>query len=158
MTQQIVMSVKRADLFNCVPINLLVFHINFKKNLFGDYGLNGVSPYGSEQEKRPKSAFEDSTNVSKFGKGTTEYYSLPISDIKNECRATVKLLSTFVDDLSTILSQVNLDPYSDPTLEESHRHIWNKLNIGFNQVEPIDPSPKWVVVPTIWVKWNVTFG
>jgi|694.fasta_scaffold56442_2 hypothetical protein len=112
-----------------------------QKNLFGDYGLNGVSPYGSEQEKRPKSAFEDSTNVSKFGKGTTEYYSLPISDIKNECRATVKLLSTFVDDLSTILSQVNLDPYSDPTLEESHRHIWNKLNTGFNQIEPIDPSP-----------------
>lgn len=98
-----------------------------EKDLFGDYGLNGVSPYGDEQKKIQKNTFQATNDVNQYAIGNDQVYSIPLKSIKAESSKTYNDLIAFINDLDTLLNQVNITPSATATLEETHRHIWSEL-------------------------------
>jgi len=104
-----------------------------ENDLYGDYGLNGVSLYNDQQLKTPKPNSEIKKDLPFLSLGSDEFYNIPLKNIRDQANETIKGLNTFIDDINIILDQVNLDPEISPTLEQCHRHIWeeikNKQNI-----------------------------
>jgi hypothetical protein len=98
-----------------------------EKDLFGDYGLNGVSLYGSEQEKLQVNNREKFADIATLSLGSDQTYNIPLESIRNEAKSCIKGLEGFVDDMDIVLQQVNLSPDSSPILDETHNHIWLEL-------------------------------
>lgn len=86
-----------------------------ENDLFGDYGLNGVSLESSTHANETQTAAGQRFGSTSIPSGSNQYYSIPLVSVKNECKNTISLLRSFVSDLDNILSQVNLDPDASPT-------------------------------------------
>lgn len=98
-----------------------------ENDLFGDYGLNGVSLESSTYANETQTAAGQRFGSTSIASGSNQYYSIPLVSVKNECKNTISLLKSFVFDLDNILSQVNLNPDASPTLDETHMHIWSEI-------------------------------
>ena len=101
-------------------------------NIYGDYGLNGVSLYGDSQGKYPKQASELKKDISFLSLGSDEFYNIPINNIRAEAKEVIKKLNIFIDDVNIILDQVNINPEISGTLQECHRHIWDEIRTKQN--------------------------
>lgn len=108
-------------------------------DLFGDYGLNGVSPYGDEQVLQKKTGYQSKLDVKRYAIGTDQVYTLPLKSVIEQCKVTYDELNTFVNDLERLLEQVNLSPDSSPDLQETHRHVWDEIYSAQNE-KPTDTS------------------
>ena len=120
-----------------------------EKDIFGDYGLNGVSLYGSDQENLQKNKKQLFLDVDNLNLGSDQVYSLPLSSVRAEAKECTKALQTFIDDMDIILRQVNISPDASPTLDECHHKIWKELkNNNYTQevqtTEYIDTVPNFV--------------
>jgi hypothetical protein len=111
-----------------------------ENNLFGDYGLNGVSLYGSEQEKLKVNNREKFADIATLSLGSDQTYNIPLESVRNETRVCIKSLETFVEDMDIILQQVNIFPDASPILDETHNHIWSELknNRYVRSLYPLD--------------------
>lgn len=117
-----------------------------EKDLFGDYGLNGVSLYSQEQEKLKVNNREKFADIATLSLGTDQIYNIPLDSVRNEALLSIKVLKTFVDDMDLILEQVNLIPEASPVLDETHHYIWSELKSN-RYVKMLYPSEEDYVVP-----------
>jgi hypothetical protein len=90
-------------------------------DIYGDYGLNGISLYGDEQGKYPKQASELKKDISFLSLGSDEFYNIPINNIRAEAKEVIKKLNIFIDDLD-----IGVDLYEANATTFSG---WNKLDL-----------------------------
>lgn len=97
-------------------------------DLFGDYQLNGVSPYSDQSKDAGKNKFQLNSNVNTYASGTDQFYSVPLKAVKDQAKNTYDDLVFLVDELENLLNEINLDPNASPALSEYHRHVWGEIS------------------------------
>jgi hypothetical protein len=103
-------------------------------DIFGDYGLNGVSLQSEDTYKRKLNPAENKNSISFLTSGSDQIYTIPLASVRNEALAVFKSLNIFIEDMDNILEQVNLKSDASPALEETHVHIWSEV-LGSNEQE-----------------------
>jgi len=85
------------------------------------------------------SDYEDSSALSTVNKallkntsgayGSDQTYSVSLAVVRQETANTISRLNQFKLDLENLLRQVNLDPFNNPSLDESHKYVWDQINV-----------------------------
>lgn len=60
--------------------------------------------------------------------GSDQTYSVSLSTLRQEVNNAISKLNQFKTDLENLLRQVNLDPFNNISLEESHKYVWDQIN------------------------------
>jgi hypothetical protein len=97
-------------------------------DIFGDYQLNGVSPYADSNKDAGKNKFQLKSDVTTYAAGTDQYYSIPLKAVKDQAKNTCDDLLLFVDELEKLLNEINLDPNATPAISEYHRYVWSEIS------------------------------
>ena len=115
-----------------------------QNDLFGDYQLNGVSPYADQSKDAGKNKFQLNSNIRTYAAGTDQYYSVPLKAVKDQAKNTCDDLSYFVDELENLLNQINLDPNATPAISEYHRYVWSEISKINDQSLGENTLPKFI--------------
>lgn len=100
-----------------------------QNDIFGDYGLNGVSLQSNQDVNTYHQKYSSSKNsYETLILGSNQNYYIPLNSVRNESIETLRGLRDFISDVDYILDQVRIDPDTSPTLQETHRHIWSEIN------------------------------
>lgn len=99
-----------------------------ESDIFGDYQLNGVSPYADLNKDAGKNKFQLKSDVTTYAAGTDQYYSVPLKAVKDQAKNTCDDLLFFVDELEKLLNEINLDPNATPAISEYHRYVWSEIS------------------------------
>ena len=101
---------------------------NSSGSIFDDYSISESSSLSALENPANASSGIPAYNNISTSYGSDQAYSMPIDQVKKEINKASDTLSLFLKDLEDILRQINLNPFNNPNLEESHTYIWDEIN------------------------------
>lgn len=116
-----------------------------KDKIFGSYSFSDSffeNPTGNENSRRINPNY-----ANQEGSYYRESYTVPYDDVVKHVLMAEKAILSIRDRIeNSLLRKINIDPYLDPDLEESHFRLWNeltKLRAETSQAEVNEPpAPK----------------
>lgn len=61
--------------------------------------------------------------------GSDQIYSVSLTILRQEVNETILRLTQFKLDLENLLKRANIDPLQNASLEESHKYVWEQINM-----------------------------
>jgi hypothetical protein len=122
-----------------------------ENSVFADYKSETSSSNSDYVDSTKLSSRNKSLLKNELGAyGSDQSYSVSLAIVRQEADNTISKLNGFKSDLENLLRQVNLDPFNNISLEESHKYVWNQINnmeINFPKIE-VENYPGDIKYPT----------
>lgn len=110
-----------------------------ENRIYADYKSETSSSSSSYEDPTKLNSTNKSLLKNELGAyGSDQTYSISLGTVRQETDNVISKLNQFKLDLDNLLRQVNIDPFNNPRLEESHKYVWdeiNKIDTSFPKIE-----------------------